>query len=145
MRLMLLQQRKIFLFFVIFIAVGCAKKYETLQALSDEAWLESSQLPLPQEKSFLSDGCSVWIDSNWLECCVKHDLLYMRGGTAFERKLADVELSECVAQKSSRLMGTLMYYGVRAGGVWWLPTPFRWGFGWDYPQHAPPRTWFEYD
>ena len=93
--------------------------------------------PLPP-KAFVSDGCSCWPDSDWVECCVQHDLIYWKGGTRLERKEADLKLKECVSKKNNRIIGALMYYGVRMGGVWWLPTPFRWGFGWKYPQSGPP-------
>ena len=33
----------------------------------------------------------------------------------------------------SYLPGVLMFLGVRFGGVHWLPTHWRWGFGHDYP------------
>lgn len=28
-------------------------------------------------------------------------------------------------------MGSIMYLGIRIGGSPWLPTPWRWGYGWD--------------
>ena len=93
--------------------------------------------PLPP-KAFESDGCSCWPDSDWVECCVQHDLIYWKEGTHLEKKEADLKLKECVSKKGHRILGTLMYYGTRIGGVWWLPTPFRWGFGWEYPQSGPP-------
>jgi hypothetical protein len=60
------------------------------------------------------------------------------GGTREQRERADLELRECVAEKGHPVVAWMMYHGVRAGGVWWLPTPFRWGFGWDYPESGPP-------
>lgn len=93
--------------------------------------------PLP----FVSDGCSCWPDGDWVECCVRHDLAYWVGGTREQRKAADLDLKHCVAEERGHpFMGYAMYLGVRPGGVWWLPTPFRWGFGWDYPKHGPPGT-----
>ncbi len=93
--------------------------------------------PLPPH-TFESDGCSCWPDGDWLECCVKHDLVYWQGGTREERKDADRELGQCVTEKGHPIVGQVMFLGVRMGGVWWLPTPFRWGFGWDYPDSGPP-------
>jgi hypothetical protein len=61
------------------------------------------------------------------------------GGTREERKQADLALEKCVSQKGHPYIGKIMYYGVRVGGVYWLPTPFRWGFGWSYPQSGPPN------
>jgi hypothetical protein len=87
--------------------------------------------------AFKPDGCSCWPDGDWLECCVNHDLLYWIGGTREERKEADQELRKCVTEKGHPIVGQVMYLGVRIGGVWWLPTPFRWGFGWNYPDSGP--------
>ena len=95
------------------------------------------EAPLPPHE-FKSDGCSCWPDYQWVECCVEHDLLYWMGGTRDDRKTADEALQKCVAEKGYPVIGAMMYVGVRVGGVYWLPTPFRWGFGWDYPQHGPP-------
>jgi hypothetical protein len=95
------------------------------------------QEPLPPH-AFKSDGCSCFPDGDWVECCIKHDLVYWRGGTRKERLNADGELKKCVSDKGYPITAFFMYYGVRAGGVWWLPTSFRWGFGWNYPQSGPP-------
>jgi hypothetical protein len=93
--------------------------------------------PLPPNP-FRSDGCSCWPDGDWVECCVEHDLPYWKGGTREARKDADLRLRECVSEKGHPIIGAVMFLGVRLGGVWWLPTPFRWGFGWDYPESGPP-------
>jgi len=59
------------------------------------------------------------------------------GGTREERRAADRELRECVTAKSNGIMGAIMYSGVRIGVVRWLPTPFCWGSGREYPQSGP--------
>jgi len=87
---------------------------------------------LPPHK-FTTDGCSMWPDGSWQQCCVEHDMPYWCGGSAEDRKNADRHLSECVAKKASWLMGSLMYVGVRFGGMPWWPTRWRWGYGWDWP------------
>jgi hypothetical protein len=33
-----------------------------------------------------------------------------------------------------------MYIGVRIGGHAWLPTPWRWGYGWYWPQSGPKKA-----
>ena len=38
-------------------------------------------------------------------------------------------LRDCVRGKGHKYLAPLMYLAVRVGGVSWLPTPFRWGFG----------------
>ena len=88
---------------------------------------------------FSTDSCSLFPDraplgqADWCGCCVAHDLAYWRGGSAAERLESDRVFKECVrtASRSPALAGT-MYGAVRAGGVPWLPSPFRWGYGWDY-------------
>jgi hypothetical protein len=45
---------------------------------------------------------------------------------------ADVKLYRCVRAKKGfhhKIIAPIMFIGVRIGGVSWLPTPFRWGFG----------------
>ena len=103
-------------------------------ALYAQQEFESLLPPSP----FTSDGCSCWPDYNWVECCVAHDLTYWIGGSRQERLAADLALKACIRDKGYPLMAGLMYHGVRIGGVWWLPTPFRWGFGWAYPTKGPP-------
>ncbi len=81
---------------------------------------------------FKSDGCSWFPDGKYLDCCVRHDLLYFNGGSWTNRWRADKELFKCVAAKKGfeyKFIAPVMWLGVRAGGVSWLPTSFRWGFG----------------
>jgi hypothetical protein len=121
-----------------FLFAGCGHQTPEVKKLADAAFFRNGPYqPLPPHK-FKSDGCSCWPDGNWVECCVEHDLVYWMGGTSEERKAADRELTRCVSEHGHPAIARLMYFGVRAGGVWWLSTPFRWGFGWDYPQTGPP-------
>ena len=78
---------------------------------------------------FKSDGCSLFPDGNYRDCCVEHDKLYYFGGTKEERRAADRQLCTCVRAKGHRFLAPMMYLGVRIGGGAWLPTSFRWGFG----------------
>jgi len=82
---------------------------------------------------FTTDGCSLWPDSVWFECCVVHDMAYWCGGSADDRARADRALADCVSANGSCGMGGVMGLGVRPGGVPWMPAPWRWGYGWDYP------------
>ena len=49
-------------------------------------------------KPFTSDGCSVFPDGNleqqslWVNCCIRHDLAYWKGGTYEERLASDQAL-----------------------------------------------------
>lgn len=96
----------------------------------------------PPPKPFKSDGCSGGWPDEWKNVagkkvnlypeCLKHDLRYWAGhkGEDVARFLADTELVEGVVVKTKRVgLATNMFLGVRAGGVSWLPTKFRWGFG----------------
>ena len=84
-------------------------------------------------KPFKSDGCSMFPDGKYVSCCEMHDLTYHKGGTKIERLKADLKLAECVAGSTGKVwLAVLMFIGVRIGGVPWLPTPWRWGFGHRY-------------
>ncbi|RHW76304.1 hypothetical protein [Colwellia sp. RSH04] len=98
---------------------------------------------------FTSDGCSVFPDGTfeqshlWLSCCTAHDLAYWQGGTAKERLIADEALQQCVAAVGEPEIAQLMLAGVRVGGTPYLPTSFRWGYGWPYPRGYKALTYNE--
>lgn len=82
--------------------------------------------------NFKSDGCSLFPDGDYRNCCVAHDLAYFGGGSWTARWRADKSLYKCVAQTKGfehKVIAPVMWLGVRIGGVHFLPTPFRWGFG----------------
>ncbi len=81
---------------------------------------------------YVSDRCSMFPDGNYGDCCVAHDEKYFFGGTKKERRAADHELYQCVKSKGHGFISKMMWIGVRVGGVGFLPTPFRWGFGKDW-------------
>lgn len=91
-------------------------------------------------KPFTTDGCSSFPDGTiehknlWLACCKAHDLAYWQGGTFKQREQADIDLKACVAQVGEQEIAVLMLAGVRVGGTPFLPTSFRWGYGWPYPK-----------
>lgn len=91
-------------------------------------------------KPFSSDGCSAFPDGTlkqntlWLSCCTAHDRSYWQGGSYHERLTADQELQNCVEQVGEPEIALLMLAGVRVGGTPFLPTKFRWGYGWPYPK-----------
>lgn len=84
------------------------------------------------------NGCSLAPDFNFPRCCDTHDARYWAGGTADERKQADRRFRECIATTGHRALSNLYYFGVRIGGTPYLPTPWRWGFGWNYPHGYEP-------
>ncbi len=95
---------------------------------------------------FSSDGCSAFPDGTyqqkelWLSCCTAHDYAYWQGGTYEERLIADEQLQQCVANVGEPRIANLMLTGVRIGGSPYLPTAFRWGYGWPYPRLYKPLT-----
>ena len=124
----------------VILMAGCCRMSDTVKPIADDVFKKAALAePLPPTP-FTSDGCSLWFDGDWVECCVQHDLAYWRGGTSKERQEADRALEQCVAKRPHTVMAPIMYAAVRAFGVWWLPTCFRWGYGWDYPQTGPPGT-----
>ena len=90
-------------------------------------------------KPFESDDCSggmSWAYKkltgkrvSWALACVDHDRAYHQGGSAAERYEADIRLMTCVAAGGYPWWAILMFIAVRIGGVSWLPTTYRWGFG----------------
>jgi hypothetical protein len=91
-------------------------------------------------RPFTTDGCSDFPNGTlrqktlWLSCCIEHDRAYWKGGTRNERVLADKGLRDCVASVGEPVIAQLMLAGVRVGGTPYLPTQFRWGYGWPFPR-----------
>ena len=85
---------------------------------------------LPDGKK--SDGCTLIPDGHIRPCCLIHDQDYFRGGTRSERREADKKLFDCVRETKGvqhRIFAPFVWLGVRVGGVPFLSTSFRWGFG----------------
>ena len=120
--------------------IGCVDHSSEISKIIEYIYTKESVKGITPPHAFTSDGCSGFPNGDWLECCVRHDLPYWMGGTREERANADLALKRCVSDKGHPVVAAIMHFGVRIGGIWWLPTPFRWGFGWDYPQSGPPGT-----
>lgn len=72
---------------------------------------------------------------NWLDCCVRHDMAYWRGGTAEQRYDADQQLKICVEHSTQDVkLAEFMFQGVRMGGSPYSITSYRWGYGWAHPR-----------
>jgi hypothetical protein len=99
---------------------------------------------LPDVSQFETDYCTWFPDGDYAECCAEHDREYFFGGSLRERKASDKKLRRCVISKrpgwKRELLANIMYAGVRIGGVHFLPTPFRWGFGNKWPRMRPPKS-----
>lgn len=105
-------------------------------AVSNYAQTTSPVQPVNAEipVGFKSDGCTAFPDGDYADCCFDHDLTYFKGGSWKERWRADKKLYKCVAAKKGfkhKFIAPMMWLGVRAFGVPWLPTSARWGFGKD--------------
>ena len=70
----------------------------------------------------------------WEGDCEEHDESYWRGGSRLDRLLADRKLASKVAARGYPIIAATMYYAVRVGGVWWLPLPWRWNYGYNWPK-----------
>lgn len=93
---------------------------------------ESSRLSFTQIPSdFEYDGCSMFPDWDYWDCCKTHDDAYFFGGTWRERLSADNDFYVCLKEKWKwyhQVLAPNMWAGVR---IWWapiFPTPYRWGF-----------------
>lgn len=86
------------------------------------------QPPLP----FTDDGCSCSPDLNFRQCCYDHDRAYYHGGSKEQRQRADEKFRQCIRDKDHSILDDVYYIGVRIGAVPWLPTPWRWGFGYPF-------------
>jgi len=116
----------------------CVKKsffifiFAVLFSISAFAQTDSKAANEKLPVDFKSDGCSLFPDGDYRDCCVEHDKVYYFGGSSKERWQSDKKLYKCVAAKKGfhhKIIAPIMWLGVRMWGVSWLPTPFRWGFG----------------
>ena len=89
---------------------------------------------------FTTDGCTMFPDGKWLQCCIEHDKKYWVGGTLEDRKTADQELKKCVIEDSNKVTGLIVYLGVRFGGRPVYSTHFRWGYGWKEKRDYSPLS-----
>jgi hypothetical protein len=85
---------------------------------------------------FTSDGCSAWPDGRCADCCLAHDILYWCGGDGAARHDADREFRSCVEAVEGTATARAMYTGVRIGGWRGWPAPWRWGYGWTWPENG---------
>jgi hypothetical protein len=114
---------------VVAVAIGLGLAGASARADQDPDW---------RLAPFATDGCSSFPGGDpfdpvrWQHCCVAHDRAYWAGGTYDDRWNADVALKECVAETGADWVADLMFEGVRVGGSPYLPTPFRWGYGWPW-------------
>lgn len=87
----------------------------------------------PRRMEFSTDGCTMWPDGAYRSCCEMHDYVYWRGGSFGDRLSADRDLRACVSRLKGPLMAWTMFLGVRVGGCFCWPVPWRWGYGHKWP------------
>ncbi|MBE9529297.1 MAG: hypothetical protein IME99_08680 [Proteobacteria bacterium] len=127
--------------------VGCVPKAHTLAPYSEKTE-EAAALEAEAAKacsaerkgavsgmsSFTTDGCTLYPDGEWVECCIEHDKEYWCGGSRVKRKESDLKMKSCIAKKGFGYRANLMYLGVRLGAHPLMPVPWRWGYGWSWPR-----------
>ncbi len=89
---------------------------------------------------FRTDRCSVVADLDMGKICIEHDWAYWKGGSRKDRLRADRVFYEAIKKRSRfRLLAPFRWFGVRIGGVGWLPfRKWRWGYGWRWPRTKAP-------
>jgi len=144
-------RRSLRLLAVVMLLLSCAPSYHRAQryrfhpryadaavATADDACRSRGYPAGEPTRPFVTDGCSLWPDGAWQDCCVRHDMDYWCGGSTEERRESDRALQQCVAQSFSDwrggALGGMMRAGVVVGGVGWLPTYWRWGYGHEFPK-----------
>ena len=103
-----------------------------LLTVNAPAQVKQIEKPLEPPADFVGDGCSMFPDGDYGDCCLAHDRDYFRGGTRAERKASDARLYRCVRSKGGskhKFIASIMWLGTRVFGAQCLPTSFRWGFG----------------
>ena len=103
-----------------------------LPVLGPSQVAENKPVLLDAPADFVGDGCTMFPDGDWGDCCLAHDKAYFRGGTQAERKAADEQLFNCVRAKGGlkhRFISDIMWVGVRVGGRIFKDKPYSWGFG----------------
>ncbi|MEJ7622743.1 MAG: hypothetical protein WKF34_02000 [Pyrinomonadaceae bacterium] len=104
------------------------------------AWTQTGDATIA-DTPFKTDKCTMFPDGNYADCCIEHDRDYHAGGSLKERSDSDKRLKQCVRSKGKgwrrRFLANMIWVGVRVGGVHFLPTPFRWGFGHHWPRKEP--------
>lgn len=115
---------------------GIERSEFELQEIASARCIASTQSSALPRHKFTTDGCTLWPNGEWTECCITHDMAYWCGGPNSLRRRADEELRSCVAQHSSHINASMMYYGVRLFAAKWMPFPWRWGFGYSWPYKA---------
>mgnify|MGYP001590911842 CR=1 FL=1 len=86
-------------------------------------------------KLFMTDGCTLFLErfgsKNWSPACLNHDIAYWAGGTKEDRLQADNKFKQEINSLIPGL-GSVMAFAVGLAGSPYLPTWWRFGYGWPY-------------
>lgn len=81
--------------------------------------------------NFVSDGCSMFPDWDYVECCIEHDRAYFMWWEWEERLKADEIFYNCIQAKWEiyhQALAPSMFIWVRLWGSPVYPTPYRWWY-----------------
>jgi hypothetical protein len=92
------------------------------------------------DKPFASDGCSViqpvyeffGATPPAAAFCRLHDVDYWAGGPLRDYVRANREVRQRTSAAGYPVLAWIRWLGVTLGGWPFLPTPWRWGFGWHF-------------
>jgi hypothetical protein len=97
--------------------------------------MTKSNTSVIRKYEYSSDGCSMFIDGDYRECCEVHDRAYWEGGRLYKKLVADALLYACIAEKGHNVRENFMFPAVLIGWNPGFPTRFRWGYGYPYPYY----------
>jgi len=73
--------------------------------------------------------CTMAPELNVTPCCLAHDEAYLKGGSAADRKAADIALRTCMRSKGQKVACWIYYFAVRIfGWVGWNWTKEEMGY-----------------
>jgi hypothetical protein len=119
-----------------------------LNTAGSAALAQPGQTPETNEIApFKTDGCSLFPNGYWRDCCTLHDFAYWKGGTFKEKIESDAALNVCIVSKGAERdpifrypIAFLVFVGTFIGGPADFETPFRWGYGWKFDRTYLPLT-----
>ncbi len=120
----IIKNQEILLSFLIFLFPFSATIYaqQNKPSNSDGKNISVNRLPAP----VASDGCTMWFDGDYKDCCFRHDADYARGSDNWRTRLrADNRLFICIAAKEGAwhfALAPVMWTAVRIFGSDWSPS-----------------------
>ena len=97
--------------------------------------MTKSNTIVERKYAYTSDGCSMFIDGDYRDCCEAHDRAYWEWGRLYKKLVADAFLYACIAERWHNVRENFMFPAVLIGGNPGFPTKFRWGYWYPYPYY----------